>query len=200
MFRSGIDLNKLHCSGQWMMTDTTTVDHYLKPGLYLASPAMIREKRPQYKQFFRPKRVEWLRDRVQTKGDKNHHFNEILIRLGHPEMMRATYPTSKCRDNLRRWAVLIKAKKYIEDANSISITRHEIREIRAKEAAIYRKNFRTLSKNEKVLPQAALFHMDYKGKAQCEKDRDLAIIQSMASELDNQGHLAEQLQQEFGIT
>ena len=79
LFRSGIDLNKLHRSGRWMMTDTMTVDHYLKPGLYSASPAMIREKRPQYKQFFRPKRVEWLRDRVQTKGDKNHHFNEILI-------------------------------------------------------------------------------------------------------------------------
>ena len=116
-------------------------------------------------------------------------------------MMRATYPTAKCRDNLCRWAVLIKAKKYIEDANSISITRHEIREIRAKEAAIYRKNFRTLSKNEKVLPQAALFHKDYKGKAQCQKDRDLAIIQSMSSELGQPGAFGRATTtKEFGIT
>ena len=178
-----------------MITDTTTVDHYLKPGLYSASPAMIREKRPQYKQFFHPKRVEWLCDRVQTKGNKDHHFNEILIHLGHPEMMRASYPTSKCKDNMRRWAVLIKAKKYIEDTKSITITRHQLREIRAKDAAIYRKNFHLLSKNEKIPPRSEEFSKDFRGKAQCQKDRDLAIIHSMASKLDSQGDLAAQLQQ-----
>ena len=46
LYRSGMDIPNLQHSGRWSHTDTTAVEHYLKPGLYSTTPESIRNSLP----------------------------------------------------------------------------------------------------------------------------------------------------------
>ena len=41
LYRSSLDIPKLQRSERWAQSDSLTVKHYLKPGLYSASPETI---------------------------------------------------------------------------------------------------------------------------------------------------------------
>ena len=82
LHRSGLDIPNLQRSGRWSHTDTTLVEHYLKPGLYSASPDTIRNTLPQYKASISISRAMFLRDIVTMKGGVDHPFNKVLEKWG----------------------------------------------------------------------------------------------------------------------
>ena len=95
LYRSGLNIPNLQRSGRWSHTDNSSVEHYLKPGLYSASPNTIRNTLPQYKATMSISRALFLRDIITTAGGLDHPFNAVLKSLGFPNLQCTAYPTNR---------------------------------------------------------------------------------------------------------
>ena len=93
LYRSGLDIPNLQRSGRWSSTDSTSVEHYLKPGLYSTPPQTIRDTLPQYKHKMSSARAIYLRDCITTSGGTEHPFKPVLTDIGLPHLQRSNYPT-----------------------------------------------------------------------------------------------------------
>ena len=76
-------------------------------------PAQIYEK-IQYRKTFKAKNLIYLRDQVSTKGGVHHEFNKILTELGHGNLVRPSYPTPRCEENIKKWHNACSVNKYLE--------------------------------------------------------------------------------------
>ena len=114
LYRSGLDLAKLHQSGRWVKDDSTTVKHYLKPGLYSTPPEILRERKPQYKRTFTMKRLIFLRNKIFMKGKTNHCFNSILKELDFPKLVRDSYPTAECMEKTKKLQALVHSNSFLD--------------------------------------------------------------------------------------
>ena len=95
LYRSGMDIPNVQRSGRWSHTDTRAVEHYLKPGLYSATPKSIRESLPQYKLSLSISRAIYLRDKITTPGGSDHPFNKTLQGWGFLSLQGPGIPRTK---------------------------------------------------------------------------------------------------------
>ena len=114
LYRSGLDIPNLQRSGRWSHTDSTSVEHYLKPGLYSASPDTIRDTLPQYKATMSISRAMFLRDIIMTKGGLDHPFNAVLKSLGFSKLQRTAYPTSRAHQVCKAKQTAAIAAKFLQ--------------------------------------------------------------------------------------
>lgn len=92
-FVRGLDILNLQRNGRWRQGDGHSVEHYIKPGLYSATPEEIYETWPQYHASYKKSRFIYLKDKVTKDGKrKKHPYNRALKKLGFAEL-RCDYPT-----------------------------------------------------------------------------------------------------------
>ena len=114
LYRSGLDIPNLQRSGRWSSTDTTSVEHYLKPGLYSISPQTIKDTLPQYKHKMSLARAIYLRDCITTPGGINHPFNTVLKDNGFPHLQRSNYPTNHTQCTIKGKQTVALAAKFMQ--------------------------------------------------------------------------------------
>ena len=75
LYRSGLDIPNIQHSGRWSLGETSAVEHYLKPGLYSASPETIQNTLSQYKAIYISiARALFLCDIITTEVDETIHL------------------------------------------------------------------------------------------------------------------------------
>ena len=114
LYRSGLDVPNLQRSGRWLLADNTSVEHYLKPGLYSASPDTIRDTLPQYKASMSISRAMFLRDIIMTKGGLDHSVNAVLKFLGFSKLQHTAYPTSRAQRVYKAKQTAAMATKFLQ--------------------------------------------------------------------------------------
>ena len=114
LHRSGLDIPNLQRSGRWSHTDTTSVEHYLKLGLYSASPDTIRDTLPQYKTTMSISRALFLRDKITMAGGPEHPFNTVLKSLGYPNLQCSSYPTNRAKSSYKAKQAASIAAKFLQ--------------------------------------------------------------------------------------
>ena len=142
LYRSGLDILNLQRSGRWSGSDTTTVEHYLKPGLYSAPPQTVKETLPQYRKKLTLARAIFLRDCITTSGGMNHPFNKVLEDNGFSQLQRAKYPTKF-------------ALRSLKGKQTSAVATHFMQQLRLKNIAKYketkRRAVRALRLKNKIL-------------------------------------------------
>ena len=129
-----MDIPNLQCSGRWSHTDTTAVEHYLKPGLYSATPDSIRKSLPQYKLLLSISRAIYLRDKVTTSGGIDHPFNTALQSWGYPSLQRASYPTNKAASTQKSKHTTATAMRFLQKVKDKQVRIQTMRATRAHRA------------------------------------------------------------------
>ena len=114
LYRSGLDIPNLQRSGRWSHTNNSSVEHYLKPGLYSVSPATIWNTLPQYKATMSISRALFLRDKITTSGGLDHPFNAVLKSLGFPNLQHAVYPTNRPQRTYKAKQTAAIANKFLQ--------------------------------------------------------------------------------------
>ena len=135
-YRMGLDIPSIQRSGRWTQSDNTTVEHYIKPGLYSTPSDVIHETLPQYKQLLTLTRMIYLRDCVTTPGNSDHPFNEVLKAYGFLKLQRAVYPTARAKQVLNHRRNSVVANKYlkeVEHGHSVQAMMMETRKRTSKE-------------------------------------------------------------------
>ena len=139
LYRSGMDIPNLQRSGRWSHTDTTAVEHYLKLGLYSATPESIRDSLPQYKLSLSISWAIYLRDKITTPGGVDHPFNEALQGWGFPSLQRSSYPTNKAASAKKAKQTTAMALRFLQNVKDKQAHLQATRVKRAHKAEQYGK-------------------------------------------------------------
>ena len=115
LYRSGLDIPSLQRSRRWAQSDASTVEHYLKPGLYSVSPETIHKTPPQYKSSMTLIRAMYLRDCVMTPGGTQHPFNKILVDLEFTKLQHPEYPTARAKRIQQQRKIVALANDYLKE-------------------------------------------------------------------------------------
>ena len=200
LYRSGLDIPNLQRSGRWSSTDTTSVEHYLKPGLYSTSPQTIRDTLPQYKHKMSLARAIYLRDCITTPGGIGHPFNTVLKDNGFPHLQRSIYPTNHAQSTIKGKQMVALAAKFMQKMCARKVIQAKETTRRAAHALQLKTEIKKWRKHNN--PTYGKF-TDIRRHNQCLSCRSIqrysrsaeAKIQALASKIFHQKELAKSLQQ-----
>ena len=203
LYRTGLDIPNLQRSARWAHTDTSSVEHYLKPGLYSASPETIRNTLPQYKATISISRALYLRDRITTPGGMEHLFNAVLKHWGLPNLQRPIYPTNKVHGTYMAKQAAALASKFLQKVKDKRNRLQELHIKRAHRAANFKMQKRQWKQQTASLPPKYGSLTDVSIHKQCVSCKSMqrgaisstAKIQSPSYEITRQKELSTQLQE-----
>ena len=125
LYRSRSDIPNLQRSGRWSSTDSASVEHYLKPGLYSTPPQTIRDTLPQYKHQLSAARAIYLRDCITTPGGTEHPFNKVLTDISLPQLQRSNYPTKNALKTTKGRQTAALASKFMQKCGQRKLVRQK---------------------------------------------------------------------------
>ena len=201
LYRTGMDIPNVQRSGRWSHTDTTAVEHYLKPGLYSATPASIRESLPQYKLSLTISQAIYLRDKITTLGGPDHPFNSTLRGWGFPSLRRSAYPTHRAVSTLKAKLHAATAFRFMQTIQQKRADTQTTRLRRAQKAARHRRT--RVAWRKKISPHYYGSFTDITRSPQCSSCTayqcrsmtSAAKIQALSAEITNRKYLSAQLQE-----
>ena len=200
LYHTGMDIPNVQRSGRWSHTDTTAVEHYLKPGLYSATPSSIRDSLPQYKLSLSISRAIYLRDKVTTPGGSDHPFNKTLQGWGFSSLHRSAYPTSRAVSIVKARLQAATASRFMQNIQQKRADIQATHLQRAQKAA--RHCHTRMTWRNKISPHYYGSFTDISRltqcfsctTSQCQSAMSEAKIQALSAEITNRKNISVQLQ------
>ena len=192
MYRQGINIANLQRSERWIHTKKSTMEHYLKPGLFSMDPAMIKKKLPQYLKKFSLKRMLFLRSQITAILHTHCPFNIVARQNNLGIITKKRYPTADGASKLTRWITMAHSMAYIKNIEELAVDRVEKELEQEKHAKVFREDVKEMCYKLRSGKKLQF----YFNHPQRQQDLQHAKIASLTNQIEKQGDLARKLQEQ----